>query len=258
LDRRRSQIVLPQLRRSDAPYSSRIIKAGALLPDTKTLLLHWDTSVTVQANMARLRQENVFAKASRSRVEDILAGAEQKVGAAFEQVDGAIRARRARCIVRAHTLAQLGTLLSARSEVDHGIWRDEARRGRAGQAFKLGEPGVVDGTTANSLAASYRGPRQDGRVAKTKSLARNCLRILDQGLRPTRARSRTNRPLEKKPGTMAGLAQGWAGHPFHSRQTLLTSHGTPAPDARAPRLVTHWADRDQDRNLCLSSDSCLL
>jgi Putative inner membrane protein (DUF1819) len=73
LDRRRSQIVLPQLRRSDAPYSSRIIKAGALLPDTKTLLLHWDTSVTVQANLARLRQENVFAKASRSRVEDILA-----------------------------------------------------------------------------------------------------------------------------------------------------------------------------------------
>ena len=78
------------------------------------------------------------------------------------------------------------------------MWRDEAWRGRAGQAFKLGEPGVVDGTTANSLAASYRGPRQDGQVAKTKFLARNCLRILDQGLGPTRAHSRTNRPLEKR------------------------------------------------------------
>ena len=78
------------------------------------------------------------------------------------------------------------------------MWRDEAWRGRAGQAFKLGEPGVVDGTTANSFAASYRGPRQDDQVAKTKLLARNCLRILDQGLGPTRARSRTNRPLEKK------------------------------------------------------------
>ena len=105
------------------------------------------------------------------------------------------------------------------------MWRDEAWRGRAGQAFELGEPGVVDGTTANSLAASYRGPRQDDQVAKTKLLARNCLRILDQGLGPTRARSRTNRPLEKKPGTMAGLAQGWAGHPCHSRQMQLTSHG---------------------------------
>jgi hypothetical protein len=138
------------------------------------------------------------------------------------------------------------------------MWRDVAWRGRAGQALELGEPGVADGTTANSLAASYRGPRQDGQVAKTKFLARNCLRILDQGLGPTRARSRTNRPLEKKPGTMAGLAQGWAGHSCHSRQMQLTLHGTPAPDALAPRLVRHWVDRDQARDLCLSFDSCLL
>ena len=69
------------------------------------------------------------------------------------------------------------------------MWRDGAWRGRAGQAFELGEPGVVDGTTANSLAAGCRGPRQDGQVAKTKPLTRSCLRILDQGLGPTRARS---------------------------------------------------------------------
>ena len=62
------------------------------------------------------------------------------------------------------------------------MWHGEARRGRAGQAFTLGEPGMVDGTTANSLAASHCEPRLDGRVAKTKFLARNCLRILDQGL----------------------------------------------------------------------------
>jgi hypothetical protein len=48
--------------------------------------------------------------------------------------------------------------LIARSEVEHGMRRDEARRGRAGQMLKLGEPGVMDGTTANSLAASYRVP----------------------------------------------------------------------------------------------------
>ena len=94
-------------------------------------------------------------------------------------------------MVRKITL--FGTLLQARNEVGHRLWRDEARRGRAGQAFKLGEPGVADGTTANSLAASYRGPRQVGQVAKTKFLARNCLRILDQGL-PANASPRTNKP----------------------------------------------------------------
>jgi hypothetical protein len=78
------------------------------------------------------------------------------------------------------------------------MWRDEAWRGRAGQTFKLGEPGVVDGTTANSLGASYHLPRQDGQVAKTNPGTPGCLRIMDQGLGPTRARSRTNRPLEKK------------------------------------------------------------
>jgi len=31
------------------------------------------------------------------------------------------------------------------------MWRHEARRRRVGQAFKLGEPGVKDGTTANSF-----------------------------------------------------------------------------------------------------------
>jgi hypothetical protein len=82
----------------------------------------------------------------------------------------------------ARTSAQLGTRRSARSEIGGEMWRDEAWRGRAGQAFKLGELGVVNGTTANSLFASYRGPRQDGQVAKTKFLARNCLRVLDQGL----------------------------------------------------------------------------
>ncbi len=57
---------------SKPKYSSRIIKAGALLSDTKLLLEHWDENVDVQANLARVRQENLFGKASRSRIEDIL------------------------------------------------------------------------------------------------------------------------------------------------------------------------------------------
>ena len=54
-------------------YTSKIIKAGALLADTKILLAHWDVTASVQKNMERMRRENVFGKASRSRVRDILA-----------------------------------------------------------------------------------------------------------------------------------------------------------------------------------------
>ena len=55
------------------PYTSKIIKAGALLADTKTLLSHWDVQASIRDNLDRLRRENVFGKASRSRVKNILA-----------------------------------------------------------------------------------------------------------------------------------------------------------------------------------------
>lgn len=54
-------------------YSSRIIKAGALIGDTKTLLLHWDVQASSADNIERLHQENLLGKSSRSRVKDILA-----------------------------------------------------------------------------------------------------------------------------------------------------------------------------------------
>jgi len=62
-----------QLRAGAAPYSSKIIKAGALIGDTKTLLSHWDRTYSVAENIIRVQRDNVFGKASRSRVEDILA-----------------------------------------------------------------------------------------------------------------------------------------------------------------------------------------
>lgn len=55
------------------PYSSRIIKAGALLADTMLLLSHWDVTIPPKENLDRIRNQNLFAKASRSRVNDILA-----------------------------------------------------------------------------------------------------------------------------------------------------------------------------------------
>jgi len=60
--------------RSRCPqYTSKIIKAGALLADTKTLLSHWDVQASIRENLDRMRRENVFGKASRSRVKNILA-----------------------------------------------------------------------------------------------------------------------------------------------------------------------------------------
>ena len=53
-------------------YTSKIIKAGALLADTKTMLANWDKSLSVGENLARFQRENIFGKASRSRIEDIL------------------------------------------------------------------------------------------------------------------------------------------------------------------------------------------
>jgi hypothetical protein len=63
------------------------------------------------------------------------------------------------CPVRsARTTAPLGTRRNTRSQIELGMWRGQAWRGRARQAFGLGELGVMEGTTANSLAASYHEP----------------------------------------------------------------------------------------------------
>lgn len=61
-----------QVNAEQPPYTSRIIKAGALLPDTKTLLAHWNLDATVPENLKQIQRENIFGKASRTRVEDIL------------------------------------------------------------------------------------------------------------------------------------------------------------------------------------------
>lgn len=53
-------------------YSSRLIKATALLSDTKALMGSWDLSKDSYQNLLNARQKNIFGNASRSRVEDIL------------------------------------------------------------------------------------------------------------------------------------------------------------------------------------------
>ncbi len=53
-------------------YTSRIIKASALIADTRLLLAEWDTTRPAAENLDRVRRQNVLGKASRSRIEDIL------------------------------------------------------------------------------------------------------------------------------------------------------------------------------------------
>jgi len=53
-------------------YTSRIIKASALTADTRVLLAEWDLARSVAENLDRARRQNIFGKASRKRVEDIL------------------------------------------------------------------------------------------------------------------------------------------------------------------------------------------
>lgn len=58
---------------SSSPYSSKIIKAGALLPDTKLFLSAWNSSLSLNENIRRIRNQNLLGKTSRSRAQDILA-----------------------------------------------------------------------------------------------------------------------------------------------------------------------------------------
>jgi hypothetical protein len=53
-------------------YTSRIIKASALIADAKVLLAEWDLEQSVAENLDRARRENILGKASRKRVKDVL------------------------------------------------------------------------------------------------------------------------------------------------------------------------------------------
>lgn len=57
---------------STIKYTSKILKATALLDDTKVLFSCWDDGLSVKQNLQKAKEENIFGKSSRSRVKDIL------------------------------------------------------------------------------------------------------------------------------------------------------------------------------------------
>ena len=126
------------------------------------------------------------------------------------------------------------------------MWRGEVRRGRAGQAFEFGQPGMPDGATAKSLAACRHGPRQVGQIVKTKPLRRSCLLILDQSLEPReaalQATGRLSSPVRSPDFLKGGLdnplpkhAQGHSRPIEHLLRTL-----TRRAHSRAGRIGIAW------------------
>jgi alpha-D-ribose 1-methylphosphonate 5-triphosphate synthase subunit PhnG len=88
----------------------------------------------------------------------------------------------------AHTTTPLGTLQNARSQVELGMWRCRARRGRAGQAFKLGGPDVTGGATAKFIRRGLSRAATGWPGCQDEAPEAELLAVLDQGLEPTRAR----------------------------------------------------------------------
>ncbi len=97
---------------------------------------------------------------------DVSDGTEQRNSANFEHEETPPWAGAQNAADSAHTRALLGTHLCARSDGEPKMWRGAAQRGRAGQAFALGERDVTDGTTANPLATGCRGPQRMTRLPR--------------------------------------------------------------------------------------------
>ncbi len=53
-------------------YPSKIIRVGALLPDTKLMLANWNSEADVPTNLRQIQETNLFGKASRARVKAML------------------------------------------------------------------------------------------------------------------------------------------------------------------------------------------
>jgi hypothetical protein len=53
-------------------FTTRIIKGGALLPETRRMLEVWEDEMPIDANLDRIRTFNLLGQPSRKRTEDTL------------------------------------------------------------------------------------------------------------------------------------------------------------------------------------------
>ena len=142
-----------------------------------------------------------------------------------ELAEPLVRVREAVGERRVH-YALFGTLFKARNEVGHEIWHgmawhDVAWRGRAGQAFRLGEPALWTGPPPIRSPRATLGRDRMTRSPRRSSSQGTACGSWTRSLEPTRARSQTNRPLEKK-ARHVGRARsrvGWTSLPLTPNAT---------------------------------------
>ncbi|MDE0122005.1 MAG: DUF1819 family protein [bacterium] len=53
-------------------YTSRLLKGGAVMEDTRRVVELWDPSISPRANLDRISVQNLLGKPSRSRIDDLL------------------------------------------------------------------------------------------------------------------------------------------------------------------------------------------
>ena len=53
-------------------HTSKILKAGAALDDTRRIVEFWDSTATAQENLRRIADENPLGKKSRARLDDLM------------------------------------------------------------------------------------------------------------------------------------------------------------------------------------------
>ena len=154
----------------------------------------------------------------------------------------------------ARTLASLGTLRKARSQIVPGIWSGKAGNGRNGEAFVLVEFGVMDRATANSSPRTPRATNRMTRPPKRSPPQEAARGFWIRACRPTRARSSRNRATRiAQHSGWASSRVGWTIPAIHAKtNSVRIKH--PIRTLAYRTLVTCLSNQD----LCLSYDSYLL
>ena len=156
--------------RHPSPYTTKIIKAGALLPDTKALLSCWDPGQSVTDNLRQIRRRNLLGKTSRSRAEDILAIFRQRYLDEESVAKALARLASNRC--NGNSMDRILYFHAAQAD---SLLRDVV--------LEILVPQWARGVTQVSVAEVHRTLRQWVSAGKTTSIWNDCtLRRVVQGL----------------------------------------------------------------------------
>lgn len=168
--------------------SSRIIKAGALLEDTRRLLEVWDPSLDERSNLARIRVSGMLGK-TRTRSEDILRILRQRYVDPGKHVLTTLR----RLLDDPKAFREACYYEAARSDALLGLFAEEPLY----EWFVAGRPYVVVGEVSAWLLSDARfrgwGPSTRERVAQGLLATLRDFGILEGSRRGVRKRLAASR-----------------------------------------------------------------